>query len=168
VTGLVVTQVIAAGADVEPNTVKGSTNSAAGSTVEVRVHLPDGGRVRYVEVASDGSWTADFNVAAGPGELDRYDLTPGTEGATYERDGSGGATHAGWRVARPFIGVNVIHEELWAIDWPLGAVLHFTIEDPATPTSPDWEDTMTVVDTTWGHTEAGYRFWATSMCAPGR
>jgi hypothetical protein len=159
VTGLTVTQVIPADAHVEANTVKGWTDSPAGSTVEVRIHLPDGSRVRYVEVQADGSWAADFDIRVGDGEEDRYDLVPGTEGAAYERDSEGNATHAGWRVSTPYIGVNVTYNELWANDWPVDAVLHFTVEDPTTPESPDYQDTMTVVDTMWGHTEAGYRFF---------
>ena len=142
-TGLRVTQVIPADADVEANTVKGWTDSPAGSIVEVRIHLPDGGRVRYVEVQTDGSWAADFDVAVGDSEGGRYDLVPGTHGAAYERDDEGNATHAGWYVPTTHFNVMPATGEMWGHHWTPGATVTVTVNGEQVATDPD---VVTVVE----------------------
>lgn len=115
---------------------------------------------RRVQAGADGTFTIDFgNPGVDGWEQTTVDIRPGVGGSIQVNDNDNDSTHRSWRVTDPYIGVNVIHEEMWAFDWPIGAILSFTVEDPATPESPDWEDTMTVVETNWGQTEAGYRFW---------
>ncbi len=112
---------------------------------------------RRVQADATGVFAVDFaNPGAEGWEQDLLDIRPGVDGAVQVSDADGDSTHRGWRVTSPYIGVNVIHQELWAVDFPIGATLDFTVEDPA---GPDEAGTMTVHETTHGQTEAGYRFW---------
>ncbi len=113
-----------------------------------------------VQTDAGGNFSIDFGT---PGvedwEQDTIDLRPGIGGSVQVFEDDGDSTHRGWRVADPHFGVDVVHEELWANDWPIGATLNFQVFEPDDLVNPVWDDSMTVVDTTWGQTEAGYRFW---------
>ena len=115
---------------------------------------------RRVQADASGNFTIDFGT---PGvedwEQDTIDLRAGVGGAVQVFDGDGDSTHHGWGVADPRFGVDVIHEEMWAADWPVGATLDFQVFEPDDLVNPVWDDSMAVVETSSGQTEAGYRFW---------
>jgi hypothetical protein len=99
VTALTVTQANPAGAAVEPNVVRGTTNSRQGM-VEVRLWTDAGGHGRrHAEIQSDGSWMADFSVRVEDleGFIDYgkvYDLPPGSMIRAREHDDESNATFA--------------------------------------------------------------------------
>ncbi|MEA2057669.1 MAG: hypothetical protein U9O63_03030, partial [Actinomycetota bacterium] len=140
------------------DTVSGT--APADSRVEVNGGNEFGGAHRSVQANGSGVWTADFST---PGvedhEQDALDIAPGVGGSAEVYDDDQDSTHRGWRVASPWIGVDVTHDELWANDWPLGETLHYTIEDPDTATSPDKSGDMLVVTGGGGQTEAGDRMF---------
>jgi len=145
----------------EVNEAADTISGIASSNAWVQGHANDGleNANRRVQAGADGTFTIDFGNPGVEGwEQTTLDIRPGVGGSIAVFDDDNDSTHRSWRVADPYFGVNVIHEELWAVDWPIGATLSFTVEDPD-PEIPDWEDTMTVVETSWGQTEAGYRFW---------
>jgi hypothetical protein len=115
---------------------------------------------RQVQADAAGNFLIEFGT---PGdqdwEQDIIDLQPGVGGSVQVPDADGDSTSRSWAVAAPYFGVDVVHRELWAYDWPVGATLSFQVFEPDDLDNPVWDDTMTVVDTTWGQTEAGYRFW---------
>ena len=115
---------------------------------------------RSVAAVGAGVWSADFSVpGAGDHEQDVIGIQPGFGGAAQVFDGDGDSTHRGWQLHDPYFGVDVIHEEMWAVDWPAGATLTFQVFADDTETDLLWTDTMTVFGTPWQNTEAGYRFW---------
>ncbi len=143
----------------EVNEANDTISGTAPANAWVQGHANDGTNTadRRVQAAADGTFTIDFgNPGLDEWEQAVLDIRPGVGGAAQVFEDDGDSTHRGWRVAEPYIGVNVIHDELWAIDWPVGALLTFTVEDGGAVVA---EDTMTVVATSWGQTEAGYRFW---------
>jgi hypothetical protein len=112
VTALAITHANPARAAVEPNIVKGTTDSTQG-TVEVSLWTDEAGHGRrYAEIQPDGSWMVDFNIAVddivygwgfGLDYGKAYDLQPGSEISAYERDPNHNATFAHRDVAHEII-----------------------------------------------------------------
>ena len=135
ITALTVTDI-----DEAADTVSGTTDSDAGSEVEVHLHWHDDWRMRHVEVAADGTWTADFSVSVdddGEGWGDPADIAAGTHGSAWERDDEGDSTVAHWHVVNPHFNVNPWHNSVWGHEWSPGATL--TIEADGTVVAEDVE-----------------------------
>ncbi len=135
VTALEVTDV-----DPEADTVSGT--AAPGSEVEVWGHEQEGMR-RVTASPTTGAWTADFSVPADPGtgnpDDDRaWDLMKGSAGGAGQRDDDGDSTEWHWSIANPQFYVAPARDGMGGNEWPAGADLLVTIDDLATPLSPDY------------------------------
>ena len=105
VTALRVTEV-----DLEGGTVEGTTDSAAGSVVEVVLH--DAPARRWAEVQEGGTWVADFSASVedgGEGWGAPFDLGLSEGGHVSEFDIEGDATSVNWVTAGTVV-VNKIVE----------------------------------------------------------
>ncbi len=153
ITALTVTSV-----DDDTNVVAGY--AAIGSDVWVDVHgQADVGRTVTADPAT-GYWTTDFDDPGDQGGA--YDFTEGEGGYANQCDADGDCTHINWNVADPRIIASVSHDEIWAENWPddpLGQLLFFELDDPATP-GIDVSGDMPLLITPWG-TEAGDRSFGT-------
>ncbi len=140
------------------DTVSGMAPSAG--VVNVWVH-DEGDVNRTVTAAPDGTWTADFTAAGivDPNDRGTADLVAGSNGNSNTCDPAGNCTFWQWRLADPWIGASVIHEEVWANDFPdepAGQTLYYRLDDPTTP-EIDFEYDMPLIVNDWGGTEAGDR-----------
>ncbi|MDH3294533.1 MAG: hypothetical protein OER95_09465, partial [Acidimicrobiia bacterium] len=146
-----------------------SGTAVAGAQVEVNACEQFLCGNRTVTADAAGTWVADFAVP-GPGdhEQDVIDIQSGIGGAAQIVDADGDSTHRGWHLQEPYFGVDVIHEEMWAVNWPAGETLTFQVYADDTATDLLWTDTMTVYGTPWQNTEAGYRFWSEFDVAAGQ
>ena len=100
--------------DVDPvgGTVAGTTDSVAGSLVEVVLH--DAPVRRLAEVEADGAWLVDFSTAVddgGEGWGSSFDLQQSFGGHASEYDVHGDATSVNWRMAGTVV-VNKVVEGL--------------------------------------------------------
>ncbi len=139
---LVVESLAVVAVDMAGNTVSGTASENA--SVQVWPHEFD--QTATVDViAVGGTWTADFTGV--------FTLTSDTCGRSRILDDDDDSTAVDWCVPPPpnpsftdFPEGEIV--EGW--DWPLGAVIHLSIEDPATELSPDFEQDATVTLTPWG------------------
>ena len=128
VTSLAITHANPASAAVEPNVVKGTTDSTQG-TVEVSLWTDEAGHGRrQAEIRPDGSWMADFSIAVDDVD-DRtgidygkaYDLQPGSLIHAYEHDVTHNATYANREVAyEPTFGFQRDWNLIQSGGWPAG------------------------------------------------
>ncbi len=133
--------------DINGNDITGT--APAGSMVDV--HACDQVTCENVTATADGAgvWVANFSIG----------IVSGFGGAAEIRDVDGDSTHRGWQLQDPYFGVDVTHEEMWAVNWPVGETLTFQVFADETMADLLWTDTMVVFGTPWQNTEAGYRFW---------
>ncbi|MFZ5920951.1 MAG: BMP family ABC transporter substrate-binding protein [Chloroflexota bacterium] len=117
-------------------------SAAPGSQVWVYVWAAELSRLvnRYVTADASGSWTADFSVPGPmPEEQDVFDIVGNMEVAARQSDEDGDYTRFGyWTPKEPFIEVYPVDDEVVAANWPAGALATLTVDDPATPLSPDY------------------------------
>jgi hypothetical protein len=139
VTNLQVTEV-----NIDADTVSGTGEVGAYLNVQ---HCQYNGCLwrRWATVETDGTWQVNFSVP-GPGvdEQEILDIVPGTGGAAVQPDEDADHTDANWYIYQRFDA----HPEEERVDgsgWPLGATITVEINDPATPTSPDYTNTTTVI-----------------------
>jgi len=98
----------------------------------------------YMQLSAEGgTWLADFGSQG-------FDLQPGMGGRVELVDQSSNATAAEWWIPNPVFTAFPEQEAVEGWEWPLGAVVHLSIDDPATPDSPDHEQDETVILTPWG------------------
>jgi hypothetical protein len=71
-----------------------------------------------------------------------FDLVGGTEGRSQVLDEAGNSTTVDWHT--PFLVAFPESEAVDGLDWPLGSVVHLTIDDPGTAASPDFEQDGTM------------------------
>ncbi len=108
-----------------------------------------------VGVDAGGNWSVDLNGL--------YTLKTWTFGGVSEPDADGDVTYHRWRVVHPTIEA-WLHENMLKIwDWPLGAELNISVDDPSTPVSPDYETQQIVEDNpyfegAWAGIEIGDAF----------
>ncbi len=118
--------------DAEAETVAGTAD--VGAVVYVWKHEP-GEQVAATADAS-GNWLADLTGF--------YDIVPGSEGRSEIRDELGNGTAVDWRASNPRFAAFPEWDFIEGWDWPLGALVHLSIDDPATPADPDYVDDQTV------------------------
>jgi hypothetical protein len=151
-TNLLIERVTPAKADLNANTVTGTTDSDPGSIVTVELHDPDQPRTalrrRDAVVNHDRNWTADFSTAVGDEAWAQpLDLVFGMEGEALERDAQGNATVTPWWVPEPrftvtpsprdgHMGVGALGHTVWGNDWQPGAEVTVKVNGELRDTDP--------------------------------
>ena len=141
---LVVSELEITGYDLVDDTVLGSAAIASpGINVHVNACEAGGpGGCADRDVVADtgtGDWTADFT-----GD---WDIMPGTWMDSHESDDDGDITSFGTHVPSPptpYFSVRANRDTVEAYDWPMGASLDLSIDDPSTGPDPDYTETQTV------------------------
>jgi CSLREA domain-containing protein len=102
---------------------------------------------QQVQVTADQY--GDWHASVAP-----YDIRPGSAGRSEIRDEIGNGTAVDWYVPNPHFTVFPEWDafELW--EWPIGASVQLSIEDPGTPESPDFEDEYVVLPADWNPEES--------------
>ena len=121
------------------NTVAGTADP--GAVVSVWVH-EIGGDLQPT-AGEGGNWLADFDDSG-------VDLAENMGGRAQIYDEMGNGTAVDWYIPNPVFTAFPEQEAVEGWEWPLGATVHLTIDDPATPGSPDHEQDETVTLTPWG------------------
>ncbi len=75
-----------------------------------------------------------------------------------EWDNDGDNTNVGFNVPNPNFAVYLFDVQVEGWEWPLGADVTMTIDDPVTPQNPDYTDTQTVVVADWDPNQTNVRF----------
>ncbi|NLG99481.1 MAG: cadherin-like domain-containing protein, partial [Chloroflexi bacterium] len=140
------------GFDLDNDTITGT--GVPDQEVQVCVNGPDRCYIRYATSDGDGEWTVDY-AHAGPreDEQDTLELQPGSEGWAAETDSNGNRTIVDWRIANPWIEANLTGNWVQARDWPDGAELALTINDPSNGDNVDKTATATVGPAPWNPNE---------------
>ena len=124
--------------DVDADTVAGMADE--GEVVNVWPH--ETGEQVAVTADADGMWQVGFTGA--------YDIVPGSAGRAEIRDQAGNATALDWYVPNPWLTAFPEWEFVEGWEWPMAAVVHLAIDDPATQASPDLERDDIAEPTPWG------------------
>jgi tetratricopeptide (TPR) repeat protein len=95
----------------------------------------------YVTADDAGNWTADFSGL--------YDLVPESEWIAQLIEADGITTGYEWLVPNPFFSVSFNSYRVEGEQWPLGAEVTMTIDDPSNGPGVDYTDTQTVVQAPW-------------------
>lgn len=132
--------------DKEANIVTGT--AGVGETVYVWPHAT--GQQLQATVDASGTWLVDFT--------DVFDLVEGTDGRSEVRDAQGNSTAVDWRVPNPRFTAFPEWELIEGWEWPADAVVHLTIDDPATPQSPDYSADEPAGPTPWDPNQLWVQF----------
>lgn len=153
----IVTNLVVAGVDIDADTIFGT--ATPGSQVDVgHIHCDQNGCYGFRRVFAEmsGNWLVDFSV---PGEdddeQDIVDITPGMGNEARQCDEDGDCTQYGWRVPNPQITVGTEWEAVFGGDWPLGATVYLTIDDPNNGSGIDYSDSQ-VVSGEWLNTNLDF------------
>ncbi|NLG96624.1 MAG: hypothetical protein GX491_04610, partial [Chloroflexi bacterium] len=93
---------------------------------------------------SSGEWVADFSTPGDdPDKEVVVDIVPGTSGEVHQGDDDGNETMIHWRVPAPYIKASPSEDWVQAFDWPDGAELALTIDDPSNGDNVDKTATAT-------------------------
>ena len=111
---------------------------------------------RWTTVQPDGTWQVNFSVI-GPGqdENEILDIVPGTNGEALYPDDDADHTDVNIYPYQRFDA----HPEQERIDgtgWDLGATITAEINDPATPATLDYTDTITVSVAPWDESQTWF------------
>ena len=103
---------------------------------DVQVNTGGGDWVgRAATADSNGEWSVDFSVSAGPEHQDRvFDIQAGTDGQAGQYDEDGDGTEIGWRVRDNAFKVNPHDDTVWGWDWEPNTALDLFVGDPDNPT----------------------------------
>ncbi len=132
-----VTHVTISHADVETDIVTGT--AWPDTNVGVCIHH-NGCLWRWVTADAEGNWLADF-ADPGDGSQELFDLQPGTsmDAVQWEEDGDGTGYIYNIPVpSTPTIVVRANENRIEGYDWIADIAVQFSIDDPATPESPDF------------------------------
>ncbi|MBI5943075.1 MAG: BMP family ABC transporter substrate-binding protein [Chloroflexi bacterium] len=114
---------------------------------------------RHTKADSLGNWEVDFgNPGTRPDEQTTVDIRGGTWIDSSESDADGNSTMYGINVPNPTLTAFPENEAVEAWEWPDGTTVHLTIDDPATPQSPDLTREGVMAVTTWGDPRTYIRF----------
>jgi len=102
---------------------------------------PGDGIGQTVSAGAGGNWNIDLEGL--------YTLHTWNFGGVNETDPDGDATYHRWRVVHPTIEAWMNENTLKIWDWPLGEELTVTLDDPSTPLSPDYSNSVTTVANPW-------------------
>ncbi len=161
----IVTNVGITETDVEYDTVSGI--AAPYAYVSVVVGGNDSNRI--VRADGAGNWTANFSI---PGTLpweDVFDITAGANILALEWDDDSDHTGVYWQIPNPKIGIRPAEDRIEGWEWELGAIVDIEIDDPGTPESPDYSDTVEVVQADWdpNQTTLDLQLWDVYDIKPG-
>ena len=109
-----------------------------GSNMWICAWLGDHCNIRGITASGAGSWTADYSTAA-DSDNPVLDLLPRIGGGINISDEDGDNTSLGWNILDPRIVAFPNSNQVGGDDWPLDTLISLTVEDPATPKSPDWQ-----------------------------
>jgi len=142
-----VTSLEVTGVDPDADTVYGMAEP--GGQINVGIHCPDcSGRSEFVDAT--GSWVADFSQHGDEDwEQNTFDLHPGDRGDANQCDEDGDCTQVEWWIPNPTFGVRANDDRIEGWEWPEGATLTITIDDPVTSVNPDASRTATVGTPEW-------------------
>lgn len=145
--GLSVTSV-----SVDADTVSGTASE--GAYIQVNQCNEDGCADRFIEGVTGGTWTVDFSIE-GPRDDEKVlrDLQPGMGGEAWQFDENGNSTVRGWYIPNPTIGVRANTNQIEGWEWPLGATITVTVDDPSTPAEPDITRSTVVYEAPWNPEE---------------
>jgi len=147
ITDLIVTDISA-----DANIVTGT--ATAGSDVGV-YNKWNGGIWRNEITASNGAWTANFNVTGDESGEVIADIKPGEEYHVCQ-SAQEGSTCWYLPLPNPSISVRPNDDKVEGWGWPLGATVTVTVDDPDTDPNPDITRTAVVYEASWNPGE--YRF----------
>ena len=104
------------------------------------------------EVVADASgfWQLDYAGA--------FDIRPGYGMDATEFDADGDGTSFDVRIPNPFLIAFPLYEAVEGWEWPDGATVYLSVDDPHTPVSPDLSRVGTMAVTTWGDPRTYVRF----------
>jgi len=125
-----------------------------GLEVQVCVNAPDRCYSRYTTPDVIEAWAVDYTTP-GPrdDEKDIVNLQPGSDGWAAQYDANGNQTWFDWRIPRPYIQTNTSNNWVQAFDWPNGAVVTLTIDDPSNGVGVDKTAIATVGPAPWNPNE---------------
>jgi ABC-type oligopeptide transport system substrate-binding subunit/ABC-type branched-subunit amino acid transport system substrate-binding protein len=140
--------------DIDPVTDIVSGDAAAGSQVNVWA-CGDNGCPQREEVADEFShWSTDFSDPS----QEMFNIGPGTWVDSGQWDNDGDGTLYGWNVPNPNFSVRFPENEVHGYEWPLGASVDLTIDDPNTPQPIDYTDTQPVIIAPWDPNQSFVQF----------
>ena len=143
----VITQLGITAIDPDADIVSGV--ATPGSELNIWVHNVDN-VWRHEIVAPDGTWSADFGISGDEqDEEGTTDLIPGSNGNSAQCDIDNDCTFASWGIPNPKFSVRLTEGEVHGYEWPLGESVTLTINDPATPDDPDYEDSQITIVSDW-------------------
>ena len=116
-----------------------SGTAEEGETIYVWPHAT--GQQVEATAGSGGAWQVDFTGI--------FDLVPGECIRSEVRDDTGNATGADGCIPNPHFSAFPEWDSVEGWEWPLDAMIHMTIDDPATGANPDYEKDQPVVVTPW-------------------
>ncbi len=100
---------------------------------------------RFDTIGTDGSWEVNYSVLGSlPEEQLILDLVPGIYGEMLFPDPDGDHTDVSWRNRERF-DAHPFDERVDGSGWIEGATLTIEIDDPATPSDPDYSNSTTVI-----------------------
>jgi fibronectin type 3 domain-containing protein len=140
-TKAMIVSVLHATADEATNTVSGIAGPHANLWFWVEGDDLGGSGGVNVTAEAGGGWNVDLDGL--------YTLHTWTFGGVNENDADGDITYYRWRVVHPTIEAWLNENNLKIFDWPLGTDLTVTVNDPATPASPDYTAHITTEPVPW-------------------
>ncbi len=126
------------GLDTESDLVTGT--AAPGSVVHVVINYEGEQPMRWATANGVGVWVADFGEVASEYEWGRtWDLKRGDSGMAtqYEVPDDGDHTQIDWRIDNCVVMADPLNDRIRGNEWYGTSLVTVTIDDPATPASPD-------------------------------
>jgi hypothetical protein len=149
--------------DLENDLVSGK--GTTGAQVQVCANVPDRCITRWVTPNASGDWTANYHdPGTGNDDPDTFDVKRTSNGwaAEYEEDSD--RTWYDWNVPNPNFGARPDEERVEGFQWPLGATVTITIDDPATPLlNPDFTGQGTAGVAPWNPNETWFELYFTGQ-----
>jgi hypothetical protein len=159
VTHLAVTNI-----NVDADTVSGT--GYPGAMIHVGAICDETGcATRNINVDENGNWIADFSVPVtghGDGGI-VFDLRPGMGSSAYEFDADVDATNISWRIPNPNFDVRANYDVVEGWEWNLNSTVTIAIDDPSTPTNPDYTDTAIVGSADWDPSQTYVWFYLSGV-----
>jgi multiple sugar transport system substrate-binding protein len=143
---LVISNLTITGIDPGLDTITGAAEP--NQTMWIDFYNSSGQCCRNFQANSSGVWAMNYSQL-GPGGEQVEDIRPGSSGTVNAKDNDGDNTSLKWNVPNPFIEVSPGSHWLHAREWPTGAELTLTIDDPDLPPSVDYTTTAIVGPSSW-------------------
>lgn len=141
----IITHLTVTNIDIDADTVSGT--AYPGSSIHVGTECDETGCAnRNLIVDATGTWTVDFSTPVSDPSwgMGTIDLRPGSDSHVYEHDEDGDSTKVRWSVPNPHFSVLFPRNEIHGYEWPMGANITLTIDDPSNGTGADYSRIKTV------------------------